>query len=68
MNLGEKYKNKMKSSTEIENIKREPSRNLELKKTVTEPKTSIEHSNSRPDQADTRAFEIIQPEEQKGKE
>ena len=38
MNLGGKYKNKMKSSTEVENIKREPSRNLELKKTVTETK------------------------------
>lgn len=67
MKLGEKYKNKMKSSTEIENIKREPSRNLELKKTVTEPKTSVERSNSRADQAEARAFEIIQSEEQKGK-
>jgi len=34
---------------------------------VTEPKTTIERSNSRADQAEARAFEIIQSEEQKGK-
>ena len=56
---GKKHKNKTETLTEIENTKREPSRSLELKKTVMEPKTATECSNSRPDQAEARAFEII---------
>lgn len=66
--LGGKYKYRKKFSKEIENIKGEPNRNLELKRMVMELKNSVDSFNSRPDGQWQEPLKLSTQREQKKKE